>query len=183
MHLKGSEMLERDSNVGAEGVEWCLKEHEAKPPLDALWKCAILLCALPTPIFTKLTSRFAEHSLIRTWTTGPLPYSWCCKMEEHKVRRLHWEWRLLSLLSFFFFLPCLHSLLPYFNPGSAWWKTPLWAGEWETLGVSLPLLIRTGQRFRSPVSSFIIISSHSFAKVNPILSFVLQRTLTIRDVR
>lgn len=44
--------------------------------------------------------------------------------------------------------------------------------------MSLLLLIRTGQRFRSPVSPFIIISSHSFAKVNPIPSFALQRTLT-----
>lgn len=44
--------------------------------------------------------------------------------------------------------------------------------------MSLLLLIRTGQRFRSPVSPFIIISSHSFAKVNPTPSFPLQRRLT-----
>lgn len=44
--------------------------------------------------------------------------------------------------------------------------------------MSLLLLIRTGQRFRSPVSPFIIISSHSFAKVYPIPLFALQRLLT-----
>lgn len=182
MHLKESEMLERDSNVGAEGVERCLKEHEARPPLDAFWKCAILLCALPTPIFTKLTSRFVNT----VWLEPGLQDHYLtvdAVKWKNKKRDGSTENEGFSHFFFLFFLPCLHSLLPYFNPGSAWWKTPLWAGEWETLGVSLPLLIRTGQRFRSPVSSFIIISSHSFAKVNPILSFVLQRALTIRDVR
>lgn len=43
--------------------------------------------------------------------------------------------------------------------------------------MSVLLLIRTGQRFRSPVSPFIIISSHAFAKVNPIPSLALQRAL------
>lgn len=81
------------------------------------------------------------------------------------------------------FLPRLHSLLPYSIPGSAWWKTPLCTCEWETLGVSLLLLIRTGHRFRSPVSPFIIISSHSLTKLNPIPPFTLQTVVANMQCR
>lgn len=58
MHLKERERDGARESVmgGEEGMEQYLKEQEERPPLDKLWKCAILSYALPGPIFTKLTS-------------------------------------------------------------------------------------------------------------------------------
>lgn len=164
---------------GKEGMEQYLKEHEEGHHLISSGNVPSFHMHCQPPYLQNWPVGFSDHSFIewnldyRTIGTGLMLWNRNTISETGAKRVRAW----VSL----FFLPGLHSLLPYSIPGSAWWRTPLWVCEWETLGVSLLLLIRTGQRFRSPVSPFIIISSHSFAKVNPIPSSALQRPPTTRQ--
>lgn len=130
-----------------------------------------------------------QATYLQNWTVG---------ISEHNLTEWEVDYRTEGLLlmlwnrhtkiestvneTFFFFALFLQSLLPYFIPGSARWWSPLWVCEWETLGVSLLRLIRSGQRFRSPASPSIIISSHSFSVVNPIPLLWLQRLLSQNKV-